>query len=152
MSQELIMKLQDQKTTNFLEHCVISILALVAMLMLTDTFAICGPEKTAVLLFQMVGYLPQAIFMVLGPFLTYIVCQEPVPARWRRVKLIVIGILFTASMIVTVKYGQPVLVSEFGSAEIELLAFPMLFYCQLIVSLMNMPGRKIEGGRGNVQK
>ena len=152
MFQELIMKMQDQKTTNVLEHGAISISALVTMVMLTDTFALCGTEEKAVLLYQMVGYLPQAIFMVLGPFLTYIVCQEPVPARWRTVKLIVIGILFTASMAVTVKYGQPVLVSKFGSAEIELLAFPMLFYCQLIVSLMNMPGRKIEGGRGNVQK
>lgn len=152
MFQEMIMKMQEQKTTNILEYSVTSIAALVCMLMLTDTFAICGSEETVVMLYQMVGYLPQAIFMVLGPFLTYIVCQEPVPARWRRVKLIVIGILFTASMVVTVKYGQPVLASEFGSAEIKLLAFPMLFYCQLMVSLMNMPGRKIEGGRGNVQK
>lgn len=152
MSQELIMKLQEPKTTNFLGHSVISISALVAMLMLTDTFAICGPEETAVLLYQMVGHLPQAIFMVLGPFLTYMVCMEPVPAKWRAVKLVIIGILFTVSMAITVKYGKPVLVSEFGSAEIELLAFPMLFYCQLIVSLMNMPGRKIEGGSVYVQK
>lgn len=138
MFQEMIMKLQDPKTTNVLEYSVISFSALVSMLMLTDTFAICGSEETAVLVYQMVGYLPQAIFMVLGPFLTYMVCMEPVPAKWRAVKLVIIGILFTVSMVVTVKYGLPVLVSEFGSAEIELLAFPMLFYCQLVLGIMNL--------------
>ena len=104
MIQEVIMKLQDQKTSNVLEYIVFNLLALLAMMFVAEPFASCGTEGTIIYVYQMVGYIPQSLMVAVAPFLNYITYLEPIPDKWKAVKLIVIGVLFTVGMVTTVQF------------------------------------------------
>ena len=145
MCQELIMKLQDQKTINVLEYMVFNLSALLAMMLIAEPFAICGDEGAIVRAYQMTGYIPQALMMAAAPFLNYITHLELIPDKWKAVKMVVIGLLFTVSMITAVKYGIPILEAEYGTAERKLLILPIMFYCNLAIGLMNLIRKCAEG-------
>jgi len=141
MCQELIMKLQDQKMSNVLEYIVFNISALLAIMFVTEPFAICGDEGTIVRAYQMSGYIPQALMLAASPLLNYITYIEPIPGKWKMMKLAAIGTLFTVSMVTTVKFGTPILESAHGSAEIKLLILPIMYYCNLAAGLMSLTRR-----------
>ena len=145
MCQELIMKLQDQKTSNVLEYMVFNLSALLAIMLIAEPFAICGDEGTIVRTYQMAGYIPQALMMAVAPFLNYISYIEPIPAKWKAMKLAAVGVLFTVSMITAVKFGVPLLEAKYGSADVKLLIFPIIYYCNLAMGLMNLTRKKEEG-------
>ena len=131
------------------EYLLFNISALICMLMVTETFAVCGPGAVDIPVYQMVQYIPQGIFLVLGPFLSYLTYLEPIPENWKIAKFSIIGILFTVSMLTTVEFGIPVLEAEFGSADKQMIIFPMLFYCRIAIALMNLIGHKKKGVNTN---
>ena len=138
MIQGLITKLQDQKTTKALEYMIFGFTSLLAIMMITEPFAICGAEETVVTAYQMIEYQPQAIMLAAGPFLIGIVYAEHAPSHWKAVKLCVIGVFFTISLMITMRYGIPVLEEEFGSTEKQLIILPVMFYCNLAIGIMSL--------------
>ena len=142
MYQELIMKLQDQKTSKVLEYMLFNISSLVTLLMITEPFAICGSEETIVTALQLVQYLPQAIMLVAGPFLICLTYAERIPCKWKAVKFCFIGMLFTVSLVTSTHHGIPVLEEAFGSAEKQLILLPVMFYFSIAVGIMSVLRKK----------
>ena len=135
MIRGLIMKLQDQKTTNALEYMLFSILSLLAIMMVTEPFAICGDDEVVVTAYQMIGYMPQAVMLVAGPFLTCIIYAEQAPAKWKAAKLGINGLLFAVSLAISTHYGMVALEAVFGSVEKQLIVLPIMFYLSLAVGI-----------------
>ena len=128
---------KDKLGQNGIGYALYNMVAIISLLMITDTFAVYGPEDTSIMACQMVKYVPQAIFMVAAPMLCYATYHEIIPKKWKIIKFLLIGVLFTISLIITVKFGLSILEGEHDSVEIKLMLLPMTFYTQLTVGILN---------------
>ena len=133
--------IKDSCGQNRMGYILYNIVALISLLMATDLFAVCGAGDTCVMAFQMIKYLPQAMMMLIGPILTYITYLEPIPVKWKVIKFLIIGVLFTISMLTTLKFGLPILEEVYGgSVQTKLLLLPITFYLNLAVGILTQIG------------
>jgi len=131
---------------NVASYISYNMIALFAMLMVADVFAVCGPEETSIRVYQMVNVMPQAFMMIAAPFLCYITYAEPISNRWKLIKYATIGVLFVVSMLTTLKFGLPLLEVEYGSAEVRLWLLPAATCASILAGILKLMGASEEEG------
>ena len=136
-SSKIKMKKESGKSI-YLNYIVHTGLAMLSIIMLVDVAMICGSEKIIIPVYGLVEYVPQAIIMVIAPFACYTTYFEPIPKRWKLKKYIIIGILFTISMVMTIDLSIPILTNLYGSVDLKILLYPIIFYSSLGFDLLKV--------------
>lgn len=68
------------------------------MFLLADTFFICGEKEIPVRIYQLVSYVPQAIFLLVTPFLNLMIFQERPQRSVKLVQYAATAVLFTGCL------------------------------------------------------
>lgn len=68
------------------------------MFLLADTFFICGEKEIPVRIYQLVSYVPQAIFLLVAPFLNLMIFQERPQRSVKLVQYAATAVLFTGCL------------------------------------------------------
>lgn len=123
---------------NYLNYICFNLVSLLSMIMLTDISMICGIDKYIIPVYKLVEYVPQAIILIIAPFICHITYFENIPQKWKIIKLGIIGIMFTISMLITVDSIVPILTSLYQSVEVSLLIYPIMFYISLGFELLSI--------------
>lgn len=121
---------------NIIMSLLFYITVLITIILLAEGMIQCGAEKTMIPAYQMVNYVPQAIFLPVAPFLNLITYQVTTPGKRKRIQYGIVIVLFTASLWVTMDRILPQLAGLYGSAELVSFGYPMCFYLNAVMALL----------------
>lgn len=119
------------------------IVSVISMFLLGDTFFICGEGQMPVRIYQLIYYVPHAIFLLIVPFLNLSIFQDRSPRSVKLIKYAVTAILFTGCLLFTLNRLVPQLTTLYGSVQCSSWCFPAVVYAGLIMGCL------LEFGRGS---
>lgn len=121
---------------NIITSLLFYITALITIILLAEGMIQCGVENMMISAYQMVNYVPQAIFLPVAPFLNLITYQEAAPGKRKLIQYGIVIVLFTASLWVTMDRILPQLTGLYGSAELVSFGYPLCFYLNAVMALL----------------
>lgn len=125
---------------NIITALLFYITAVITIILLAEGMIQCGTEKTLIPAYQMVNYVPQAIFLPVAPFLNLITYQMTASGKRKLIQYGIVVVLFTASLWVTMDRILPQLTGLYGNAELVSFGYPMCFYMSAVMALLGEYG------------